>query len=271
MRFFKIADAGVVVSLPAEHIFNIGSYSVTNSTILGLVGIAITLGILFYTMAKVKSRNHNRVSIAVLWMFETLLTTAEEVTGDRKLARRLAPLAITLFFVIIINNWLELLPFVGPVTYKGVPLFRGLAADLNFTAALAIITMVTAQIYAVRAHGFFGNLGRYFVNPLKDPIGVFTGFLEIIAEFSRLIALAMRLFGNIFGGEVLLAVMGFITAWAAPIALPPFMLLELFVGAIQAYVFFMLTVVFISLGTASHNESEADSPVANESREAAVA
>ena len=69
-----------------------------------------------------------------------------------------------------------------------------------------------------------------------------------MAEFSRLLALAMRLFGNIFGGEVLLVVMAFITSWAAPLALPPFMLLGAVCGAIQAYVFFMLTTVFISLG-----------------------
>jgi F-type H+-transporting ATPase subunit a len=173
----------------------------------------------------------------------------------------LAPLAISMFLIILVNNWFELLPFVGPVTYQGQPLFRGLAADLNFTAALAIITMVTAQIWAVRNMGFFGNLGRYFGNPFKDPMHVFEGFLELVAEFSRLIALAMRLFGNIFGGEVLLVVMLFITSYAAPLSLPPFMLLELFVGAVQAYVFFMLTVVFVSLGSAhspDHSPSESE-------------
>jgi len=68
----------------------------------------------------------------------------------------------------------------------------------------------------------------------------------------------MRLFGNVFGGEVLLVVMAFITSWFSFMALPPFMLLELFVGAIQAYVFFMLTVVFVSLGTASHHPESQD-------------
>ncbi len=253
---------GPVVSLPAEKLFDIGPIHFTNSMMLGIIGVSITFWLFWYTKSKIQSNKHTRVSIAMLWMFDILLGTAEEVLGSREMAVKLSPLAISLFFIILINNWLELLPFVGPITYNGLPLFRGLAADLNFTAALAIITMVTAQIWAIRTHGFFGNLGRYFVNPLKDPVGVFTGFLEIIAEFSRLIALAMRLFGNIFGGEVLLAVMGFITVWAAPIALPPFMFLELFVGAIQAYVFFMLTVVFVSLGTASHHEvASSDEPL----------
>src|SRR5262249_45380505 len=91
--------------------------------------------------------------------------------------------------------------------------------------------------------------------PFTQPMHVFEGFLELIAEFSRLIGLAMRLFGNIFGGEVLIVIMGFITSYAAPLALPPFILLELFVGLVQAYVFFMLTAVFISLGTIRHSEA----------------
>jgi len=247
---------GPHVSLVAEKMFKIGPVNITNSMLLGSLGTILVVWLFFYTAGKVKTGNHNRLSIAILWMFEMLLGTAEEVLGSREKALKLAPLAITMFFVILVNNWAGLLPFVGPVTYNGEPLFRGLASDLNFTAVLAVITMVTAQIWAIRTHGFFGNIGRYVANPFTQPMKVFEGFLEIIAEFSRLIALAMRLFGNVFGGEVLLAVMGFITAYAAPIALPPFMFLELFVGAIQAYVFFMLTCVFVSLGTASHHEEE---------------
>ncbi len=240
------------VTLVAEPIFHLGPFTVTNSMILGTVGVALLFWLFIYTCRHITSGRYTKLSVAILWGFETLLNTTGEILGDRKLARKLAPLAITMFFVIIVNNWLEILPILGTITWNNQPLFRGLAADLNFTAALAIITMVTAQAWAIKKHGFFGNLGRYFVNPINDPMGAFEGALEIIAEFSRLIALSMRLFGNIFGGEVLLLVIGFITSWAAPVALPVFMLLELFVGAIQAYVFFMLTVVFISLGQATH-------------------
>jgi F-type H+-transporting ATPase subunit a len=252
---WKFAEgSGPHVSLVAEHLFDIGPIHIANSMVLGMLGTATVLALFFHTRARILSGRHTRVSIAMLWLFEILLGTATEVLGDRKLAIKLAPLAITMFFVICINNWFGLLPFVGPVTYHGEPFFRGLASDLNFTAALALITMITAQIWAIRVHGFFGNIGRYVANPFTQPMKVFEGFLEIIAEFSRLISLAMRLFGNVFGGEVLLVVMGFITAWAAPLALPPFMFLEIFVGAIQAYVFFMLTCVFVSLGIAHHGD-----------------
>jgi F-type H+-transporting ATPase subunit a len=261
-----LAAEGPEVSLVAHPIIEIGPLRITNSTLLGLLGAAILFWLLLYTIKRIKSGRHNRLSVAVLWLFEMLFGTVEEVLGSREKAKRLAPLAISMFLFILINNWLELLPFVGPVFWHGQPLFRGLAADLNFTLALAIITMVTAQVWAVRNLGFFGNLGRYFGNPFKDPMHVFEGFLELVAEFSRLIALAMRLFGNIFGGEVLLVVMAFITSYAAPLTLPPFMLLELFVGAVQAYVFFMLTVVFVSLGSAhapdhSPEDNEEPAPV----------
>lgn len=244
------------VSIVAENLFNIGPIRVNNSMVLGTIGTALTIWLLVYTRNRIASRRYNRLSIAVLWIYEYLQETIEQVMGGRELARKIAPLAISLFFILIINNELDILPIVGPITWGGVPAFRGLAADLNFTAAIAVITMVTAQIWGVRTHGFFGNLGRYFGNPFTRPMHVFEGALELIAEFSRLIGLAMRLFGNIFGGEVLIVIMGFITLYLSPLALPPFMLLELFVGLVQAYVFFMLTAVFISLGTVRHSEAE---------------
>jgi len=251
-----MAAASPTVSIVAEPMFNIGPLHVNNSMILGVLGTGLTVWLLFYAARRIRAKRYGRLSVAVLWVFQYLMETVEQVMGDRKLARKVAPLAITIFFVLLINNELDVLPVVGPITLHGVPLFRGLAADLNFTAAIAVITMVTAQVYGVRTHGFFGNLGRYVGNPFTQPMHVFEGFLELIAEFSRLIGLAMRLFGNIFGGEVLIVIMGFITSYASIVALPPFILLELFVGLVQAYVFFMLTAVFISLGTIRHSEAD---------------
>lgn len=253
-----IAAAGPEISLSAKPLFEVGPLLVTNSTMLGILGTGVLLVVLFYARGRIASGRFDRLSVAVLWIFEILFKTAEDVLGSRDQAKKIAPLAITMFLVIMVNNWMGLLPFVGPLTYHGEPLFRGLAADLNFTLALAIITMVTAQLWAIRTHGFGGNLGRYFANPFKDPMHAFAGILEVIAEFSRLVALSMRLFGNVFGGEVLLAVVAFITVYFSPVALPIFMLLELFVGAIQAYVFFMLTVVFVSLGGLAHGPKPSD-------------
>ncbi len=244
------------VSLPAEPVWRIAGLPFTNSMTLGLVGYVTVVWLLLAVARGVKKASRSRLVLAIQWLFEILLGNIEQVVGSRKLARRLAPLAITLFFFIMINYWLSVLPVVGSVSWGGVPLFRSLAADLNVTFALAIISMAAAQIYAIKTHGFFANGGRYFKNPFKDTIGAFEGALEFIAEFSRLTALSLRLFGNVFAGEVLLGMVGFMSGWLAPLSLPFFMIFELFIGAVQAYVFFMLSVVFVSLGTGpSHAEA----------------
>lgn len=241
------------VSLAAEEVFSLFGFPVTNSMLLGVVGYGVLLLAMVYVAQAIKNGRTNKFVLAIQWGYEVLLGTVEQVVGDTVIARRLAPLAITLFFFIVANYWLGVLPFVGEaVTVNGVPLFRSLAADLNVTFALAIITMITAQIYAIRMHGPIGNLKRYFRNPITDPTGAFEGILELIAEFSRLTALSLRLFGNVFAGEVLLLMVGYMTNYAAPLALPVFLLFELFMGLIQAYVFFMLTVVFVSLAVAHH-------------------
>ncbi len=245
------------VSLAAEKVFSIGDFPVTNSMLLGIFGYLLVFALLIYVTRSVRRNKTSKFALGVQWGYEVLLGTVEEVIPDKSTARRVAPLAITLFFFIVVNYWLGVLPFVGEaLTYNGVPLFRSLGADLNLTFALAIITMITAQIYAIRVHGVFGNVKRYLKNPIKDPTGAFEGILEFIAEFSRGTALSLRLFGNVFAGEVLLLMVGFMTSYGAPLALPVFMLFELFMGLIQAYVFFMLTVVFISLAVASHGHEE---------------
>jgi F-type H+-transporting ATPase subunit a len=248
-----LADAGLHISVKAETIATVWGFNITNSMILGAIGWILSFWILIHAVRRIKTKKYDRLSVAVLWMYEYLLDTAVDALGDRKRGLKLAPLAITMFFFIFFNNTLEVLPIIGPITWNGVPLFRGVAADLNFTFALAVLTFGTAMIWAIRDRGFFGNLGRYFGNPITNTMHSFEGFLELVAEFSRFIALSMRLFGNIFGGEVLLLVMAYITSYASVVALPPFMLFELFIGLIQAYIFFMLTVVFVSLGTVGHN------------------
>lgn len=245
------------VSLAAETIFTVGSVRITNAIILGVFGYVLLLWVFLYTVNVVKkNKKRNMLVKLITWGYEALYATVEQVIGDKKIARTLAPLPITLFFFIITQYYLGILPFVGPITVGDTPLFRGFAADLNTTLGLAVISLVAGQLYAIKVHGFFGNAGRYLKNPFKDPSGAFEGILEIIAEFSRTVALCLRLFGNVFAGEVLLVMVAFLTQYVAVAALPPFYIFELFIGGIQAYIFFMLTTVFISLGLVSHDSHE---------------
>lgn len=246
------------VSVAPETLFHLGPLPVTNSQMLGIVGVGVLLIIMFATVRALRKGSRSRLMHLMLWAFESLYDTTVEVIGDKAVAKKVMPLAVTLLFFFLINNWLGILPFVGSITYHGTELFRGAAADMNMTFALAIISMTTAQVWAIKKHGVIGNMRRYLISPFKDPLHSFEGILEIVAEFSRTLALSLRIFGNVFGGEVLLAVIAYLSSYAAAISLPLFYVLELFVGAVQAYVFFMLTVAFISLGLPQGEDAHAE-------------
>ena len=252
----QVAAMDLHISLAAETLFSIGSFHVTNAVLMGVMGLLVFLGIFIYVAQMIKKGRYNRFVGMVQWAFEGMLGQIDSVITDKALARKIAPLALTIFFFGLISYWISIIPGVGSITYNGVPLFRSLAADLNFTFALAIIAMVMVQIYAVTRHGFFGNIRRYIRNPLKDPIGAFEGFLELIGEVSRGSALSLRLFGNAFAGEILLLIIAALTSYMATVTLPFFMAFELFIGFIQAYVFFVLTLIFTSLAIQSHGHDE---------------
>ena len=270
MHFF--AAAGPHISIKAEEILNLGGVSITNSHMLGLLGIISLVWLLFGARAvALGKKKPNFATRLITWTFEGLYGTVRQVIPDEKWAKKVAPVAITIFFFVIAQYWMGILPIVGPITVgEGTPLFRPFVADLNMTFALAIVTIVAAQIYAFKYMGFKGNMGRYFINPLKDPIMAFVGILELVAEFSRLLGLSFRLFGNVLAGEVLLIMIAYLTQFISPLALQPFYLFELFIGGIQAYIFFMLTVVFISLGLSHHGDEAHDddhSPALNKNAE----
>lgn len=249
------------ISIAAEELFSIGGFPITNAIFTGVIGLLLTVGVLFYAASKVKRGKYNRFVGLVQWVFEGLLKQINDVVPDKKLGRKIAPLAITIFFFVLINYWLSVIPGLDSIKWAGVPVLRSLTADLNFTLGLALITVVTVQIYAIKHLGIFGNGKRYFRSPIKDPIGSFEGVLELIGEVSRGTALALRLFGNAFAGEVLLIVIAVLTSYFAAVTLPFFMAFELFIGFIQAYVFFVLTLIFTSLAVASHGPSDSHSPV----------
>jgi F-type H+-transporting ATPase subunit a len=196
-------------------------------------------------------------------IIERMLGFADAVTGDRALTIRFFPFVASFFFFILLSNWFGLLPIVGPVGVWGehggettlIPLFRSASADLNFTLALAAISVVAAQVYGMRALGPIDYWRKFFVPPWRPPygIGTFVGLLEFISEFAKVISFSFRLFGNVFAGEVLLLAMAFLAPLLAPV---PFLFLEIFVGVVQATVFSMLTLVFLTIAVSSHDGEE---------------
>ncbi|MDB5166253.1 MAG: atpB [Candidatus Saccharibacteria bacterium] len=248
------------ISLGPETLGHIGPLAITNSMVLGSIATTAMFAWLYFTARAIKRGSTSRNSTFLMMIFEYFHDLTVDVIGDKKIARKVLPLAITIFFFFLINNWVALFPFLNAVTWNGQSLVRGAAADLNMTLAVAVISIVTAQVWAFKRRGVMGALHRYFTNPFKDPLHFFIGILEIIGEISRTAALALRMFGNVFGGEVLLGVIAFLTSYGGIVALPVFYGLELFVGAVQAYVFYMLTIAFISLGLPEGKHPTADDP-----------
>jgi len=158
------------------------------------------------------------------------------------------------------GNWY--LYVAGEGEYVLAPFFRGVSVDLNFTLALALISVLMTQVIGVRAQGGaywskFFNTRRMFKVPFFGAMDFLVGLLEIISELSKILSFAFRLFGNMFAGIVLVAV---VVGLIGGISIIPAMLMlfELFVGLIQAFVFGMLTMVFMAQATQGHGEEHAE-------------
>jgi F-type H+-transporting ATPase subunit a len=298
------------VQLPAEPIGHLGPITITNTMLTGWISSLVVLG-LFWAGTSGSKLVPGGVQNFVELISEFILGLCESVAGVRR-GREFFPIVGTIFFFVIVSNWMGLLPGFGTIgfweaphheaagvglpgaTAPGtvvdthaedatkakepaakapgakepaakekagaaaeshaeelvlVPLFRAASSDLNTTLAIALVSVIFTQVVGLRHLG--GEyVGRFF-NFKGGPIGFYVGVLELIAEFAKIVSFTFRLFGNVFAGEVLIAVITFLLPW---IAVLPFYGLELFVGFIQAFVFAVLTLVFMSLATESHAE-----------------
>ncbi len=238
------------ISLAAEIVTTIAGFPISNA----LITTWLVMGLLTL-MSYLVTRDMKLVPSGVQSVAEMLVGGLYDffssVTG--KYVREVFPLVASLFLFILTANWVGLLPGVGTVgLFHGeefTPLLRGATADLNTTVALALFAMIAIQYYGFKTAGI--HYGRRFFS-FGNPIHFFLGMLELVSEFSKVVSFAFRLFGNIFAGEVLLAVMAFLMPFVVPL---PFLAMELFVGFIQALVFSMLTAVFLTVAV-SHGEQE---------------
>jgi F-type H+-transporting ATPase subunit a len=264
-------------TLFAEPIFQAGSFTVTNSLITSWVVVAIIIVFSILIRKKISNIPRGLQNYAEV-MLEGAYNLADSVTGSRLKSVKFMPVVLPLFFFILINNWLGLLPGVGTIGFVEkshgesvfIPFLRGGTADLNTTLALAIMAVVLTHIFGVAMTSSWKHLNRFigldlfmeiprkffkekdYTVILVNPIKFFVGLIEVIGEFAKVASLSFRLFGNVFAGEVLLGAMAAIFAFGLPI---PFMFLEIIVGIIQALIFAMLTLVFMTVMSTSHDES----------------
>ncbi|MCX6781073.1 MAG: F0F1 ATP synthase subunit A [Candidatus Magasanikbacteria bacterium] len=266
----------MLVPLAAEAITHIGALTVTNTLvnawIVAIILIVAATVIRFTARAGAPGKFQNAVEA----LFEILLSTFDSVTHDRNRSKKFFPLVTTLFLFILLNNWLGQLPGTGTIgiwkeihgAVEFVPLLRPATSDLNVTLALGILAIFSTHIFGIVTLGFFRHANKFLQfgslvkSFKKGPIAILTaviefgaGLIETAGEFARAISLSLRLFGNIFAGEVLMTVMLGLFAYGLPL---PFQALELLVGIVQAVVFSMLTLVFLTLATEPPHGEHAD-------------
>ncbi len=238
--------AGPHISIKGETIFHVGNFPVTNSLITSTI-VLVLFGLLASHYSSQIAKHHKSKLFYILnGTLKALYSLFQSVLHTK--AALFFTLLSSFFFFILLNNWMGLFPGVGSllisVSEHGelhkVPLLRGSTADLNTTIALALVTVIFTQIQGFKFLGAANHLKKY-----ASPIGL----LEAITEISRILSFSFRLFGNIFAGEVMLAIVAFLL----PIFTPPFFLMEIFVGFIQAIVFTMLTAVFINMAVEKHH------------------
>ncbi|PLX27810.1 ATP synthase F0 subunit A [Candidatus Parcubacteria bacterium] len=245
---------------------------VTNSLFTSWIAVIIIISIAFAVKRKtrlVPKGVQNFMEMVV----EYFLDFFDSITGSRKKSEMFFPFIFTFFVYVLVSNWMGLLPGVGTVgkyvVEEGhevfVPLLRGGTADLNTTLALAIIAVVASHIIGVISIGVWHHFNK-FINikaimeiPKKfkedklvlmvNPVVVLASLLEIVTEIAKVASLSFRLFGNVFAGEVLLATMSAMLAFGLPL---PFMFLEVLVGAVQALVFALLTLSYLTMATEKH-------------------
>ena len=229
--------------------------------------VMFAIAVLFITLLlRLASRNMKRIpgklQNFVEWIFEVLYNFVEGLTG-KKLAKKYFWYFATVFLFILVSNYMGLLPGVGSITYDGQPIFRGANADFNVTVFLGFSYAILWFIWVMKDQGpwhflthTFGPKGGLtgFLKYALLPIFFFVGLIEILSICVRPVALAARLFGNIFAGESILEQMGAI-GWFAML---PFMFLEIIVGFVQALVFLMLTAIFLKTQLGGDEDEEGE-------------
>ena len=265
------------IQLPAEGIFHIGGFTITNTLLASWLSIIVLVVLSWAVTHRIKlipSRLQTLIEFALEWM----LNLCKDVAGEKN-GQRFFPIVTTIFLFVLMNAWLSLLPGFGSILIAGtegesVSLLRGANTDINLPLALALISFVFVEYLGISSHGGLGymkkfirmgqlsrGIGKLFRGKLRDGfiglfygvIYLFAGALEGLSELMRIISFTFRLFGNMTGGEILILTMIFLAPWVVAL---PFYGLELLLGFVQALIFGALTLVFATIAVTPHESDE---------------
>lgn len=261
--------------LPAEVVFHLFGFPITNSIIGAWITIIVLVGFSYAVTRRMKLIP-TRLQTLLEFAIGALLNFCQTVAGEKN-GRRFFPVVATIFLFVAFNAWLSLIPGFGSITIHTaegeVHLLRGANTDINMPLALALVSFVFVEYFGLRSLGFrylgkFVNVGRFFKSigqlfrgkfraglsgVFTGAIDIFVGMLETLSEFIRIVSFTFRLFGNMTAGEILLLIAAFLIPWVFAL---PFYGLELLVGFVQALIFGGLTLVFLTIAVAAHGTEE---------------
>lgn len=246
-------QGGIHVALAAERVGEFFGLPITNTLVMSWTVMGLFILVALFVRRNV-SLVPGRLQTALEMVFGFAYDYIEGILGSRDLARRFFPLLATTFLFIWIANALEFTPGIGSIVVhhgeESVPLLRSVNTDLNMTLALTLIAVLVIEFTGMIALGFFRYWGKFFT--LRSPVATVVGLIEFVGEIARVISFSFRLFGNIFAGEVLIAVVAFFVPYILPV---PLMAFEMFVGVVQAAIFTLLLLFFIKMAITDPHEA----------------
>lgn len=253
-------ESGPAIHVAPAEVFHIGSIGITNSMIYGWI---VSL-IMIFGFIMIARRMTIRPKAGVIQLVEAgtsfITSVVDNAFDNSAKGRKYIPYFVTVFFFILISNWLGLLPGVGEaITSSENPLLRPFTADFNGTLAVGLITMGVVYAASIREVGGFKKYIRhFFIGSPLNPLYLIIGILEMFTDLTRSISLSLRLFLNVAIGEIVIAVFTYLGGtYLAPVAALPFVMLEIFVGFLQAYIFVMLSIMYLAIAVnAAHDHDE---------------
>ena len=259
---FAAEGSGPTVHVAPAPVFEIGGLVITNSILYGWVCALVITVFLIWVARRVTVKPKGGIVQFIEVGADFITNLVESSFDNKKIGRKYVPFFVTLFFFILLNNWLGLLPIVGEgLQSDGNPLFRPFTGDLNGTFAIGVVTMLMvygASVY--EAGGPLKYLRHFFIGSPKNPLFFGIGLLEMFTDLTRVLSLSLRLFLNITIGEIVIAVFAYLGSIAAPLTALPFYMLEFLVAALQAYIFTILATMYLAIAVnhAEEHAGEAD-------------
>jgi F-type H+-transporting ATPase subunit a len=250
-------ESGPAVHIAPGGVFHLGGLTITNSIFYGWICITIMVILLIAIARRITVKPRGGLIQFIELGIEFMISTVQSGFTAKEHARKYTPYFVTLFFFLLINNWLGLLPGVGEaLTVHGVPLLRPFTGDFNGTLAVGVVTMGMVYVSSIReSGGILRYLRHFFVGSPLNPLYFIIGILEMFTDLMRAVSLSLRLFLNVTIGEAIIAVFTYLGHTVAPLTAAPFTLIELFVGALQAYIFATLSIMYLA-SVANHAEHE---------------